>query len=538
MQTGIENIEHIVAVMMENRSLDNLLGWLYADEDNRPAHNLPSQAIPTYAGLAPEAYYNRTSGSDPQTIYASRGTTDWPPHGNPLLVPYPDPGEDFEHMTVQIYGKPNPGPHDKADMSGFLRDYASWVDPAVAGQIMQCYSPGQVYVIHELARSFAVCDGWFASVPCQTWPNRGFVHAGSSDGHINNGDYVPYTMKTIFNALQDQGISWGVYADTIYTPPLTHIQFSQHWTIEDNFHSFSTFERLCRAPQWTGTAKKLPAYSFIEPRFISEWTPWKTYHPNDYHCAHNVGFGEEFLAKVYNAVRTSPYRDKILLIITFDEHGGCYDHVPPPTGAAPPEPGPVSDDGRFHFDRFGVRVPTIVVSSYVEPGLVFHAPKGETPYDHTSILATLRDWKQLDADPAHPFLPSPRVAAAPTLQRILTRSDENKRTNWPSITAVHPRESDEELLSRPIDDLQMSIIVGEATSLAGNVHIGSAAVQELRGRLKTHQDVVTHRKQQRNIFRQSLNEGARQLWEQGLRFVVDPLVEVGAKVMDRFGVHP
>jgi len=125
--------------------------------------------------------------------------------------------------------------------------------------------------------------------------------------------------------------------------------------------------------------------------------------PNDYHPPHNICRGETFLAELYNTIRKSPYRDKILLLITFDEHGGCFDHVPPPTGAKPPMPSPVSRDGEFHFDRFGVRVPAIVVSSYVESGTVFRAADNQIPYDHTSIPATLGDWLSLASDPANFF---------------------------------------------------------------------------------------------------------------------------------------
>jgi phospholipase C len=209
---------------------------------------------------------------------------------------------------------------------------------------------------------------------------------------------------------------------------------------------------------------KLPAYTFLEPRFIAERL-LRVHHSTDYHPPHNVQHAEKFLVDVYNAVRSSPYRDRILLIVTFDEHGGTYDHVPPPNGAAPPEPTPIAKNG-FKFDRFGVRTPAIVVSSWVKPGTVFRAAPGTTPYDHTSVLATLRDWKQI---PAEDFLPSPRIAAAPTLHAVLTESVPNEA--WPDITALWnegiqeslaklaaPAEDEEALLEQPPDDLEQSIV--------------------------------------------------------------------------------
>jgi phospholipase C len=138
----------------------------------------------------------------------------------------------------------------------------------------------------------------------------------------------------------------------------------------------------------------------------------------NYHPPHDVTAGEHFLLRIWNAVSQSPNWNETLLIITFDEHGGTYDHVLPPTGAVPPDP--KSDPGQngFRFDRFGVRVPAVLVSPWIEPGTVFRS-NTDTPLDHTSILATLRDWLQI---PAEKMLPSQRIAHSPTLEYVLTRT--------------------------------------------------------------------------------------------------------------------
>lgn len=197
---------------------------------------------------------------------------------------------------------------------------------------------------------------------------------------------------------------------------------------------------------------------------------FKIDYPEDYHPPHNICRGEQFLADIYKAVRTSPYRDDILLVITFDEHGGIYDHVPPPPKATAPQPGPVSRDGQFHFDRFGVRVPAIVISSYVNSGTVFRAPSGSAPYDHTSILATLRDWLGLvpstkflaklknwfGGTAKHPFLPSPRIANAPTLEPVLTLP--HARADWPVITAKCQIDASDTSLDTPLNDVQKSLL--------------------------------------------------------------------------------
>ena len=154
--------------------------------------------------------------------------------------------EDFKDMTFQIYGTSDPGPKDPENMSGFLQNYASVAGASVAGQIMQSYSPEQVNVLSQLAKQFAVSDHWFASAPCQTWPNRGFVHTGSSDGHINNDDYEPYDIRTIFNVMEDQDISWGVFADVdVALLALTYLQFFPQLVIHpSHFHLFKTFQKL------------------------------------------------------------------------------------------------------------------------------------------------------------------------------------------------------------------------------------------------------------------------------------------------------
>jgi phospholipase C len=451
---SIENIEHIVVCMFENRSFDNLLGWLYDNKTNPPKINIPAKIPPTYEGLTEDTFWNPLeTPSSTDKVYVRKPTSSWPSCSNPNAVPTPDPHEEFEHVTHQIFGKVDPTPGDKADMSGFLENYAT-TDAGFesAGQIMQTYGPDQANVINDLARSFAVCDGWFASVPSQTWPNRGFMHSGSSDGHVNNDGLERYDMPTIFNVLHDQGKSWRVYSGT-YIAMLTYYQFMHVGGLRENFHRYEAFEDACSAAVDADPDDKLPAYSFIEPRFVQEL--WGQ--PSDYHPPHDIARGEKFLSELYQTIRNCPYRDKILLVILFDEHGGCYDHVPPPTGAIPPQPGPQTPDGKFKFDRFGVRVPAIVVSSYVEPGTVFRGSEGNQPYDHTSILATLRDWLNLASEPSK-FLPSPRIAAAPTLARVLTRQKGSENGDWPDIAPGRLPKDTDISVHTPLNDVQKGIL--------------------------------------------------------------------------------
>lgn len=470
---GMENIEHVVVVMFENRSFDNLLGWLYDNQTDPPKFNIPPQTPPTFDGLIAGKYFNQLTPASPDKVFATRPPSAWPTCPNANQVPTPDPQEEFEHVTVQIFGKPFPLETDKADMSGFLKNYSTTdAGSASANQIMQTFGPAEANVINDIARNFAVCDAWFASVPSQTWPNRGFVHTGSSDGHVNNDMYEWYHIPTIFNVLEDQGKSWGIFSAASVTPSLTYWQLPYLGGLRERAQqNYTTFKQLCCAPTTAPADEKLPAYSFIEPRFNAELFGLEQ--PNDYHPPHNICRGETFLANVYAAVRSSPYRDKIMLVIMFDEHGGCYDHVAPPTGAVAPLPCPVSRDGKFKFDRFGVRIPAIVVSSYVEPGTVFRASPGEAPYDHTSILATLRDWLNLAADPAK-FLPSPRITSAPTLDRVLTRIKGNENSAWPEISPKCTIDGSDISPATPLNDVQKSLIVAAAVKNQGDGHIPTA----------------------------------------------------------------
>ena len=486
----MENIEHVVVVMFENRSFDNLLGWLY-DAANPPSFNIPANpdGSLTFDGLVADRYSNGYSpqpGSPIKQVSVTRGTTAWPPScPNANQVPTPDPNEEFDYVTIQIFGTKNPPTGAVPEMGGFLKDYATADGVKAPEQIMQTYSPGQAAVINQIAKSFAVCDRWFAPVPSQTWPNRGFMHSGCSDGHINNDDSKPYDVDTIFNVFANQGKSWGVFHNTTVIPSLTWVQFlPKLGSFESHFHKYSAFQQLCQADQNAPPALKLPFYSFIEPRFVPEPVPFKLDidYPNDYHPPHNICRGEQFLADVYQAVRSSPYRDKILLIITFDEHGGCYDHVPPPGGAPPPNPGFICRDllpdgktPKFKFDRYGVRVPAIVVSSYVEPGTVFRGDPGGFPYDHTSILATLRDWPALGLDKTQ-FLPSPRIVGAPTLDRVLTRSA-GEELDWPVIQATCIIDGTADAPSdTPISDLQANLLASAKADLTDTT-LNDAVIQ-------------------------------------------------------------
>jgi phospholipase C len=474
MASNLAKIQHIVVVMLENRSFDNMLGLLYADQGNVPPLNLPALGPASFDGLLPpavsDAFWNpanaaffSNSGTAPDKVFASSGTTG----SAPFTVPNPDPNELFSNFNFQIFGTQTPAENQQPTMLGFLVDYLSATgnDLNTAKRIMQSYSPTQVPVLSQLAKSYAVCDRWFGSVPAQTWPNRGFVHTGTSRGQVTNSSPFAYNTETIYDVLQKTGNSWGIYKDTVI-PSLTKLQYPRLGLFPFHFHQFAQFQVDAK----NGT---LPSYSFVEPSFAIE--------PNDQHSPHNVTDGERFLAEVWASVSTGAHWTQTLLVIAYDEHGGCYDHAPPPWGAIIPDTASNPGAQGFHFNRFGVRVPAVVISPLIEAGTVFRSPTG-VPFDHTSILATVRDWLAI---PDSAMLSSQRIKAAPTLEFLITR--DQPRDMLPEVAPLTDplaMLAIANLPATPLNDLQLSMIAA-VEAVRQQRELTPQELEQLRQRLPT-----------------------------------------------------
>ncbi|CAB3760360.1 alkaline phosphatase family protein [Paraburkholderia solisilvae] len=401
----LPNIKHVVVVMLENRSFDTILGWLYPD-GTAPGVMLPAGSSPHFDGVHADMSNPSKSG---ERIHVTREVSSF-------TMPSPAPQDRFANVNVQL-GLTDGG--SAPSMQGFVLNYQA-VSDADPSQVMQCHSPAQLPVLSTLARAYAVCDAWFSSVPTDTLPNRAFALAGTSNARVNDGMFDPFqwTMPTIFNVLSSIDASWNVYIDSQRLPSVTRTTLPRLWDplLSHHFKRLPEFSADCA----NGT---LPQYSFIEPNFFSGAT--------DQHPPHDMRAGEKLLYDVWTAVSTSPAWNETLMIVLYDEHGGCFDHVPPPSGALAPDARSAQGDPDtgFTFDRFGIRVPAVVISPYIAAGTVFRSPT-DTPYDHTSILSTLRDWLDI---PAHKMLPSARIAQAPTLEHVLTLK--TPRDDLPQIAA-------------------------------------------------------------------------------------------------------
>jgi phospholipase C len=476
--SSLDKIEHIVVVMFENRSFDNLLGWLYDPENDAPFNVVPDD----FEGLSREQKV--LTNVDPTTKAAvSVGKTE------DVRGPQPNPGEPFEDVYSQIYDVDRPvfenippAPSNRAAMGGFIRNYAAQKHaPKDPSTIMQCLVPKALPVLSTLAHNFALCDHWFASIPTQTFCNRSFVHAGTSSGYVNNGGgglcFVNET-PTIFDLLEQAGRSWQVFFGGWLLQSFTLLTQKSMWkyALTEHFAHFTKFLSAAARPGG------LPNYSFIEPIYFDSlrWGPQNDMHPEcnpyEFYGPSNLHRGEALLATIYNALRESPDWEKTMLIVVFDEHGGCYDHVPPPTAAdgckvaINPDPdGRVIPKGQkggcgFNFDRLGPRVPAIVISPYTKSETRLH-----DTFEHTSILRTITECFTL---------PKGRLGGRETVACDLSGALNlsTPRTEYPVVRAPHfslvedlkaefrwlVHRDSADIAETPVSDLQFAALHGIA----------------------------------------------------------------------------
>lgn len=322
---GPGRVDHVVFVMMENRSFDHYLGARAllegrTDEDGIPA----GWTIPDADG-------------EPVAPYRT---------GEPCL-------QDPPHSWSSSHRQFNEGAND-----GFCREYAARGAPDAGAEVMAYLTREDLPFTWALADAFTVCDAWFASLMCGTWPNRLYAHSGTAAGKTGNSlpdDSTFFEQRTIWQALSEKGVPWKYYYSDL---PFIAL-FRDHSDPERTVTVERFFEDVAHG--------SLPAVCMVEPAFSY----------NDNHPPHHPGLGELFLASVYEAIAASAAWERTLIIVTYDEHGGFADHVPPPTVP--------DDDPGGGFDQLGFRVPSLLIGPWVQRGV------DHTRYDHTSWLRYLCD---------------------------------------------------------------------------------------------------------------------------------------------------
>jgi phospholipase C len=448
--TFLPQIKKVVLLMLENRSLDNLLGWLYdTAKGDQPKNVYPAGSSARYDGLQEKKFSN--------PAWTWEGIHGWKVKQYPVVkcpgnlggdqdrVPAYDPYEPFREnkdwngVMNQIFGdqdriKGLPATGTPPRMTGFLQDYYAWYQTGWQGlDILWTYTPQQLRVINQLARQYSVSDAWFCSVPSQTNPNRAFSLCGTSLGRESNlrlNAVEQFKVPTIFNGLSDAGTSCGLFFTDIWKDSKSYTEYT--------FPSISKANvEIGKMDRFFALAKKeLPAFTYLEPKWgygKGEFFVQGT----DYHPPSHVAPGEQFLSDVYQALRASKHWNETLFIVTFDEHGGTYDHVKPKWGAINPD-GMKGKDG-FDFNLFGARVPALLISPYIPPSTVFRAPKGSKyPFDHTSLIKTLLLWGGVDLKSVPHF--GNRMLAAPTFEGVLSSKIVNKST-FKARPAVPPKPS-------------------------------------------------------------------------------------------------
>jgi phospholipase C len=414
-------IEHVFVLMLENRAFDHIFG-LSQITGTDAITGMPA----TVDGVSAATNFNLDNPTDPASgKFPVSSPADF------CLVntgsnAQADPGHEFENvlnqlgsfknkpdgsvLTPESYYDPLAGIYPDIDNSGFYYEYKNKNSSSLSQspslhpeKIMDCFLPGQLPVLNALAREFAICDNWFSSLPGPTWPNRFFMMAATSGGLDNSpstfdtvtGEFINgfrFENGNIFDLLDANCIEWLIFEGDDFPVSFALSGMNLNY-LQGRFQSFDDFNSIVSDP---GFDKK---YVFIEPDYghtithDGDMTCGTSMHPLD-----DVTRGENLIKTVYETIRNSPHWNNSVLLITFDEHGGFYDHVKPPNArdgvmnanghplVVPPGDETLISQNKhgFKFDQFGIRVPAIVVSPFIKKGTIDH-----TYYDHTSGLASL-----------------------------------------------------------------------------------------------------------------------------------------------------
>ncbi|MDR4469905.1 MAG: FG-GAP-like repeat-containing protein [Nitrospira sp.] len=370
---ALSNIDHIVVLMQENRSFDHMLGYLSLPYDQGGMNRKDIDGLK-------RGVFNVFNGKTYPSFRLAAGDT----------IFSPGPPNGAAHAAVQING---------GKMDGFVRMQAEAFGPVTAHRVMGYHTADNVPTYDALARDFAVGHRWFSSHPGPTFPNRFYAFTGRPNidawgawEYENPSPLRPVLTDTIFDHLSDRGVSW-----TLFEHYYSFLRFFERHTFDsEHIVSFTDPVKGFAAIAKSGN---LPSVSFIEPHYMD-------YPPGGFcdEAPSDIRNSQKFIRELVETVVASPKWDNTLLIITYDEHGGFYDHVPPRSAV------PVSGE---MLPTTGARVPCFVISPWVKGGSVFGSDA--LHFDHTSIPKTIAR-RFLSNNP--PYMGG-RYAAAHDLSEVL-----------------------------------------------------------------------------------------------------------------------
>ena len=314
-------IDHIVQVMMENRSFDHMLGWVKGAD-----------------GIQNQTFQN-TEGVDVQTFHMGNDAPDYGFQG----CGWEDPDHGYAGGRVHL---------NNGAMDGFLKTVGNPADKFPVGY----YNADDLLFYKGVAEHFTVCDHYFHGILSSTFPNRMYIHAGTTDRNTNTLPWAqqePSTLPTIWDRLADKGVSGKNYFSDL---PLTGLWGEKYASITQPFEQF-----LVDARQG-----QLPAVSYFDPNFGFSVGESPAGVSRDDHPQADVRDGQVYLTEIYDALRASPNWERTLMIVTYDEWGGFFDHVVPPVG-------PVSaEEGVFNDGTLGFRTPCVILGPRARRGHVSH----------------------------------------------------------------------------------------------------------------------------------------------------------------------
>ena len=355
---NLAHIDHIVVLMMENRSFDHMLGYLSLEGGRRDIDGLRASHANVHAGASYPVHHLQ----------------------RPAFGAQQDPSHTGMSVAQQLQN----------NNGGFVDDYAQThpgdPDP---GLVMGYYNGADLPMYDFLAQQFCVCDRCYSSVPGATWPNRLYAISGRAAGSRDSKRVPMYANKSFVRQLERSLVSWKFYSAW---KPWSLALTDDHYRSSEFYEPFGSSERRYGfiGDALAGT---LPSVSWIDPHFFV----------NDDHPPADIRAGQALVAQVYQALARGPAWQRTLFILSYDEHGGFFDHVPPPAA--------IDDDPAFR--QYGVRVPMLLVSPFIAAGSVSHQV-----YDHTSIIKTILQRFCRAADGSLPDMGA-RVAAANGLGDVL-----------------------------------------------------------------------------------------------------------------------